>query len=85
MHPENLTKKIYIGNDVFSWEPALASEKPMRHHRLNLTYTASGYGDRIPTPWTVRYMKRERRIYSTVYGNSGSCWIIANGKRIHVH
>lgn len=52
---------------------------PMPHHRAGLTWTASGYGARIPTEHLVRYGGRWRRVYCHVYSNAGTLYI---GRRL---
>lgn len=47
----------------------------MRHHKLGLTWTASGYGPRIPSSYMVRWAGRWRRVYVAQYGNAGSAYI----------
>lgn len=48
-------------------------------------YTASGYGAKIPTSYMVRTDadggKRWRRVYCMCYSNSGSFYVLVNGKR----
>ena len=46
-----------------------------------LSFTATGYGSAIPTSRMVKVGKVWRRIYCTIYSNSGTCWIEVNGKR----
>lgn len=55
--------------------------KPLWWQIQGLSYTASGYGSRIPTSRQVLYGNRWRRIYCTIYSNSGTCWIVVNGVR----
>lgn len=53
---------------------------PMPHHASpHLTWTASGYGARIPTEHMVRYGGRWRRVYRYIYSNSGTLFI---GRRL---
>jgi len=61
------------------------SYKPMPHHLRGQTWTATGYGYRIPTGWKVFYQGRWRRVYCCIYGNSGTCYIgknLAEGIRV---
>ena len=44
-----------------------------------LSYTASGYGRRIPTVYQVHVNGRWRRVYCCIYSNIGTCYV---GKRI---
>mgnify|MGYP000624352639 CR=1 FL=1 len=45
---------------------------PMAHHLAGLSYTATGYGIRIPTTHMVEYNGRWRRVYHCIYGNKMS-------------
>lgn len=56
----------------------------MRHHRLGLSWTASGYGSKIPTAHMVRVEGKWRRVYCAVYSNSGTCYVLINGQRCTV-
>lgn len=49
--------------------------KELNHHKLGLSYTASGYGMRIPTKYMVRFNDRWRRVYCCSYSNSGTLFI----------
>lgn len=44
--------------------------------------TASGYGGKIPTKYWVKYNARWRRVYVMIYSNSGSAYIVVNGKTV---
>jgi len=55
--------------------------QPMTHHLLGLSWTRSGYGSKIPTPYMARVEGRSRRVYSTVWSNSGTAWITVKGKK----
>lgn len=48
---------------------------PLRHHKLGLSYTASGYGKRLPTEYMVRYMNKWRRVYCCCFSNIGTMYI----------
>jgi hypothetical protein len=50
-------------------------EAPMPHHRAGLTWTATGYGKRIPTAYMVRFNGRWRRVYCCIYSNIGTTYI----------
>jgi hypothetical protein len=50
-----------------------------------LSYTASGYGERIPTRHMVRTIdNRWRRVYATCFSNAATLWIVENGERVIV-
>ena len=61
-------------------EPVLI-DKPLPWQLAGRTYTATGYGAKIPSSKCVRVNGRLRRVYVTQYGNAGSAWIILNGER----
>lgn len=45
--------------------------------KQGLTYTASGYGRRIPTRYMIQLpgSLRWRRVYCCIYSNSGTCYV----------
>ena len=54
--------------------------------KLGLSYTATGYGMKIPTTRMVRIPgdNRWRRVYCTIFSNIGTCWISVKGDRVIV-
>lgn len=58
---------------------------PMRHHVLQLQYTATGYGSKIPTRYVVKFNNRWRRVYSICFSNVSTEYIIINGERCTVN
>lgn len=54
-------------------------EKPLWWQLCGLSYTASGYGRKIPTDYMVRYNGRLYRVYCCIFSNSGTCYITAKG------
>lgn len=52
-----------------------AKDAPLWWQEKGLSYTATGYGRRIPTPHMVRFNGKWRRVYCCVYSNSGTCYI----------
>jgi len=61
--------------DYHNPQPVPVRESLMAHHRAGLTWTASGYGARIPTPYMVRVNGKWRRVYCRIYSNIGTCFI----------
>ena len=60
--------------------PRLTLKVPTKLSRLpwqekGLSYTASGYGAKIPSPHMVLLHGRWRRVYIACWGNSGSAYI----------
>jgi hypothetical protein len=52
-----------------------SKESLLPWQKLGLSYTASGYGRKIPTARMVRYNRRWRRVYCCIYSNAGTCYI----------
>lgn len=69
----------------FAAERALeVKEVLLPHHKAGLSYTATGYGSKIPTPYLVLAEGRWRRVYSRCYSNVQSNFIIINGEETAV-
>lgn len=51
---------------------------PLPHHRAGLTWTATGYGARIPTVHMVKFRGIWRRVYAAQFANVGTLYV---GKR----
>jgi hypothetical protein len=49
--------------------------KPLWWQERGLSYTASGYGKRIPTQYMIRVNNRWRRVYCCIYSNIGTLYI----------
>ena len=58
--------------------------EPMEHHKRGLTWTATGYGAKIPTEHMVKYEGRWRRVYCAQYSNSGRLYVIIQGRKCRV-
>ena len=52
-----------------------AKYEPMPHHKRGLSYTATGYGRRLPTTWMVKFNGRWQRVYCCIFSNAGTCYI----------
>jgi hypothetical protein len=50
-------------------------ESPLPRHVRGLSFTASGYGARIPSPYLIRWKGRLRRVYVAQWGNAGTAYI----------
>lgn len=60
-------------------------ETPLYHHTAGLSYTATGYGPRIPTRYMVRYNGRWMRVYCAIFSNIGTLYIRTKAGDIIVH
>lgn len=59
-----------------------AKECPTWWQEKGLSYTASGYGSKIPTRWKVKFGGVWRRVYCRIYSNVGTCYVLINGERV---
>jgi hypothetical protein len=51
------------------------TEAPLSRHKRGLSYTATGYGNRIPTVYMVKWQGKWRRVYAACYSNVASTYI----------
>ena len=61
--------------DSFATIELESKDAPMWWQERGLSYTASGYGKRIPTRSMVRFNGKWRRVYCCIYSNAGTCYI----------
>ncbi len=59
-------------------------EELLPWQKRGLMYTATGFGDKIPTSKKVLYASKWRRIYCSIFSNSGTCYIVHNKTKIIV-
>ena len=59
-------------------------EAPMFHHDNGLSYTATGYGSKLPTRYKVKWGGRWYRVYSVCFSNCSTEYILSKGKKIIV-
>jgi len=50
-----------------------------------LRETSSGYGAKLRTTQMLKIGNRLHRVYCAYYGNSGSCYIILDGRKLYIH
>ena len=55
--------------------PFDAKESPLPWQERGLSFTASGYGLKIPTRYMIRVRNRWRRVYCCQMSNAGSLYI----------
>ena len=62
-------------------------EKPLEWQKRGLSYTATGYGKKIPTRWMVRFNGKFRRVYCAIYSNNGTCYIgkLSDGYSVNIY
>ena len=59
-------------------------DAPLDWQRRGLSQTASGYGAKLTTSRKISFDGKLYRVYCTCYGNAGSCWFVAKGRKIWV-
>lgn len=59
-------------------------DAPLWWQIKGLSYTATGYGSKIPTRSKIEVDGRLYRVYCRVYSNSGTCYIVSKGQRVIV-
>ena len=75
---------VFVGlpKGPFQTVSAEAKRCPLWWQKQNLSFTASGYGKRIPTEYMVNVDGRWKRVYCCIFSNSGTCYIESNRKPI---
>ena len=69
----------YLDSDYDIWDI------PLECHILGLTYTASGYGLKLPTRYMLSINSgRFRRVYATCVSNVASYWVVVSGKKVYL-
>lgn len=71
-------------NDCFLTEYVECKFQFLWWQTKGLSYTASGYGKRIPTIYMLKYNNRWRRVYCCIYSNSGTLYIGKLSDRLFV-
>jgi hypothetical protein len=61
--------------DSFVTVSAPMKRAPMAHHVRGLSFTATGYGARIPSENMVFVNGRWRRVYVRIFSNAGTAYI----------
>ena len=57
---------------------------PLDFHTKGLQQTASGYGNKLTTPYKVHYEGRLRRVYATCHSNVSSLYIVVRGEKLYL-
>lgn len=59
-------------------------DAPPEWMKRGLQETASGYGKRLNSGYKIHFGGKLRRIYVTIFSNSGTCWFKVKDRRITV-
>jgi hypothetical protein len=70
--------------DYISLKDYPTRRKELWWQEKHLMETATGYGNKLHTTRMIQYAGRWRRVYCRCYSNSGTCYIIVNGKEQYV-
>jgi len=62
---------------TYNIEELERQDKPLPWQLAGLSYTATGYGRKIPTRTMVRLPEssRWRRVYCCIFSNAGTCYV----------
>lgn len=71
-------------NGPFNTVKVTVIEKPMTHHKLGLTYTATGYGSKLPSRYMIKWHGRWYRVYSICHSNVSTEYVLIGGKKVIV-
>lgn len=69
-------KKISVNNNG----DLIINELPWQ--KLGLSYTRTGYGNKIPTRYMIQIDGRKYRIYTRCFSNAGTSYIIFKGEEV---
>lgn len=58
---------------------------PLPWQKLGLQQTASGYGEKLTSPYKIYFEGRLYRLYVMCYSNVGCTWFTARGKKYFVN
>ena len=75
MHIQLHTKNPDGSTDRYQLTLVESKIDPLPWQELGLSYTATGYGSRIPTRHKVKFNGRWRRVYCRIYSNVGTLYI----------
>jgi hypothetical protein len=77
-------KTVMVDHPEHGSDYLAAHYRPLAWQVAGLQKTASGYGTKIPTRYTVTFQGKERRIYADYYSNVAATYIIVNGEKVFV-
>lgn len=61
------------------------ADRPLWWQKRGISYTASGYGDKIPSRRVVQCADRRwRRVYISQFSNAGSAYLLVNCRRLYL-
>ena len=76
---------FYTRDSNYNPDPLLETkDAPLWWHDKGLSYTASGYGSKIPTRYKVKHAGRWKRVYMVIFSNAGTCYILHKGAKVTV-
>ena len=70
--------------DYIPTEAKVIKGEPLWWQKQGLSYTATGYGSKIPTEYRVKWNSRLYRVYCGIFSNCGAMYIISKGHRYYI-
>ena len=82
---ENNGLKYAIKPDGTKYYEEDLIKKPLWYHLRGLMQTASGYGRAIKTEYVLKHNNRIKRVYCSIFSNSGILYIKSNGVDLYLN
>jgi len=80
---EKSTQQLSISPKYTGYSMPLETfDNPTWWQLKGLSYTATGYGNKIPTSYMVKHHNRMKRVYCRIYSNIGTLYIMFKGKNV---
>jgi hypothetical protein len=80
---KSFTENDIVDNRIYCDTTDLES-CPLWWQKQGLSYTASGYGRKIPTRYKLSLNGRKYRVYCCISSNNGTCYIVRKGEWVVV-
>lgn len=77
----NKAELVDYSTNPISRTPIPCKSKLLWWQDKGLSYTATGYGDKIPTRYMVQVSKRWYRVYCRIFSNVSTLYIVQKGKK----
>jgi len=81
-------KTVWVQDTTKSKNPLIFYSCPLWWQKQGLSYTASGYGNKVPTRYCTRVPEwgtRLYRVYCMIWSNVGSLYIIHHGRNYFIN
>lgn len=66
-------------------EEVICDHQPLDWQVAGLQQTATGYGAKLATGWTLLYEGCRRRVYAACYSDAATHYILVKGKKVTLY